>query len=173
MVGRVALVYGGAGSGAPPTPSGRPRRRLWPWLLATAGVVVVAALAVTLAVLARDDDGDTTAPTTSSDTETTEAEPEAEESASPVELEEVPDETGALRVRLPVDWDQRDTRPLDDGLPDITASTDIENFFTGYETSGIEMTGFRANSPHTATYFDPTSRVSMSGPAVVRQPIRR
>jgi hypothetical protein len=132
-------------------------------LLAIAGVVVVSALAVTLAVVARDDDGGTTAPTTSSETESTpEAEPEAEESATPVELEEVPDETGALRVRLPVAWDQRDTRPLDDGLPDITASTDIENFFSGYETSGMEMTGFRINSPHAATYFDPTSRVSMS-----------
>ena len=57
------------------------------------------------------------------------------------DYESVTDDTGAIRVSVPVQWADRDTAPatLDDGTqaPYIAAATDLEGFVNGWTSPGL------------------------------------
>lgn len=156
-------AYGSGPAGAPLSTKApaKKRGRALPVML---GVVAAVALAgggalVGLAIGGGDDDE--AASGADSSTTAVEETTVTEESASPVELEELEDDTGALRIRIPGAWADRDLLPLQDGVPDILAAANIDDFYTSYDTSGLEFSAFRAGTPGALTFFDPASRVGM------------
>lgn len=58
---------------------------------------------------------------------------------------EVIDDTESIIVEIPLEWDEVTTDPFEqDGqqIPYITASSDLDSFYAGYDTSGMEFAKF-------------------------------
>jgi hypothetical protein len=166
-------AYGDAGGGPPTPPSGKPRSRS-PWLipgLVIAAVVLLGGGMVAGALLVggnADDDAAGGATTTSVEVTTTTdtadeqaAEGQAEEAAEPVGLEPVEDDSGSLTVMVPASWTDVDGRPFEDGTHDVVASTDIDEFYRSFDTSGIDFIAFRTGSSGAGQFFDPTDPIAM------------
>jgi serine protease Do len=58
-------------------------------------------------------------------------------SSSAYTFELVTDDTGGLQVEMPVQWGSRNTAPLQDEMPVIMASPNLDSFGSGWDVPGI------------------------------------
>jgi Protein kinase domain len=85
--------------------------------------------------------------------------PEPPPDDSEVELTQVADDTGAIEVDVPEDWDDVDGQPFGNGLPNLRAAPDVDDLLGGFDGAGIDFTAFPAGDPN--ALFDPADEASM------------
>jgi hypothetical protein len=76
-----------------------------------------------------------------------------------VELTAAADDTGAIEVEVPVDWDDVDSQPFENGIPNLRAAPDVAALLDGFDGAGIDFTAFSADDPD--ALFDPANEDAM------------
>jgi hypothetical protein len=83
------------------------------------------------------------------------------EQESAIDLTEVSDDTDVITAEVPDDWDDLDGRPFDNGIPNLRAARNLDDFLGTYEGAGIDITAFSADDEN--ALFDPSDATQIDG----------
>jgi hypothetical protein len=136
------ITKGPLGTPSPAAPPAPPGPNRLPLIVGGAALVVL--LSVGGIIVARGDD---------------EPEPPPPTEEGEVELTAAADDTGAIEVEVPVDWDDVDSQPFENGIPNLRAAPDVAALLDGFDGAGIDFTAFSADDPD--ALFDPANEDAM------------